>query len=389
MAFISGPRQTGKTTMAKKMLQTQGNGKYYNWDETEFRRLWTKDPKQTFNFSDTKKTPLVILDELHKAKLWKRSIKGVYDSLETQCNIIVTGSARLNVYRKGGDSLMGRYYHFRLHPFSLAELLKKKVNHNHEDMLEKIFTTTQTNNKNSSTQFSLLDEFGPFPEPLFAASKQILNLWQKGRIEKIIREDLRDLSKLPELSQIEMLTSLLPERVASPLSITSLSEILEVSYTTIKRWLKYLNELYYYFEIKPYSTSISRSLKKTSKIYLWDWSEIQDEAARFENIIASHLLKYCHYMTDTGRGDFKLTYLKNRQNKEIDFLIVKDNQPWLPIEAKLSDTNLSNNWALYLSRLTCKRGIQVVKKQNVHRLVSLEHADVLVISADQLLTYFV
>jgi hypothetical protein len=131
---------------------------------------------------------------------------------------------------------------------------------------------------------------------------QTLNLWRKGRTEKIVREDLRDLSHLPELSQIEMLTTLLPDRTANLLSLRSLGEDLEVAYTTVKRWLNYLNELYYLFMIKPYSRSLQRSLKKTSKMYLWDWSEIDNESARFENLIASHLLKYCDYLTDTGIG---------------------------------------------------------------------------------------
>ena len=160
---------------------------------------------------------------------------------------------------------------------------------------------------------------------------------------RIVREDLRDLSRIPELSKIEMLISLLPERVASPLSLTSLKENLETSYDTVKRWMIYLKELYYHFEIKPWSKNISRSLRKEGKMYLWDWSEVKDEGARFENMVASHLLKTCHYWTDTGEGHFQLFYLKTKEKKEIDFLIVRDGKPWLPIECKLNNTSISSS----------------------------------------------
>src|SRR3989338_5371896 len=265
MAFVSGPRQCGKTTMAKSLLKQRGVGAYYSWDEVKFRRQWTKDPSGILPKMEHDEKPLIVLDELHKAKLWKRNLKGLYDTDGEAYDILVTGSARLNVYRKGSDSLMGRYYNFRLHPFSVEKL-------------------------------DLLFKFGPFPEPLFSANQRTLNLLQRNRIEKIIREDMRDLSRLPELSQVEMLASLLPERASQPLSIKSLSEDIEVSYTTIKRWLNYLNELYYCYNLKPFMKSLPRAIKKEGKLYLWDWSEVNNPGARFENLIASHLLKYCDYL---------------------------------------------------------------------------------------------
>jgi uncharacterized protein len=388
MAFISGPRQSGKTTMAKHLLKERHNGNYYNWDETTFRRLWTKDPQILMqNLSDSPaKKPLLILDEIHKAKLWKRSLKGFYDSSNGKYDIIVTGSARLNIYRKGGDSLLGRYYHFRLHPFSLAELLSVSANLAYDKLIEYLFTKKIIPKKIQQDYFDLLYRFGPFPEPLLAKDPKILNLWHKGRIEKIIREDLRDLSRLPELSQIEMLAALLPERVASTLSLRSLSEDLEVSYTTIKHWIHYLYELYYAFKIQPYFKSLPRSLKKESKLYLWDWSEIENEAARFENMIASHLLKYCNYLSDTGEGDFQLYYLRNKQQKEIDFLIVKDQKPWLPIEVKLHDEKLSDNWPAFMKYLPCEFGIQVVKSSDVYRIENTHFGKILIISAPQFLS---
>jgi len=388
MVFISGPRQCGKTTMAKNLLHKRGLGQYYNWDETTFRRTWTKTPQALLpkKVSKLNKKPLLILDEIHKAKLWKRTLKGLYDTSDNNYDIIVTGSARLNVYRKGSDSLLGRYHHFRLHPFSLAELSKPMINISHDNLLEHLFGKITPFNKPNQDLLDKLLEFGPFPEPLLTKNRKILNLWHKDRIEKIVREDLRDLSRLPELSQIEMLISLLPERAANTLSLRSLSEDLEVSYTTIKHWMNYLYELYYAFNIKPYFKSLPRSLKKESKLYLWDWSEINNEAARFENMIASHLLKYCHYLTDTGEGDFQLHYLRNKQQKEIDFLITKNHQPWLPIEVKLHDSKLSENWSVFMKYLPCEFAIQIVKTPNTYKVENTNFGKILIISASQFLS---
>ena len=216
-----------------------------------------------------------------------------------------------------------------------------------------------------------------------------MNLWQRNRIEKIVREDLRDLSRLPELSQIEMLASLLPERAAQPLSIKGLSEDLEVAYTTVKRWLNYLSELYYFFRLNPYSKSLSRGLKKESKLYLWDWSEIENKGARFENLVASHLLKYCDYLTDTGVGKFELQYLRTKEKVEIDFLIVKNKKAFLPIEVKLSDEQPSSSWQRFMKRIDCAHGIQIVMKPHVYKIYTYDTYKILVMSAADFLSYLI
>lgn len=392
MAFVSGPRQCGKTTMAKFLLSERGEGAYYNWDETKFRRLWAKDPSLVLPTSQNDTKPLVILDELHKAKLWKRSLKGIYDTQDNRCDILVTGSARLNVYRKGSDSLMGRYYHFRLHPFSVAELLQNAYFTLPDDLIDKLSEYSIQNRLHSLAADNIFDalyKFGPFPEPLIAKDEKILNLWNRNRLEKIIREDLRDLSHLQELSQIEMLASLLPERTAQPLSIRALGEDLEVAYTTVKRWLNYLNELYYTFQIKPYAKSLHRAIKKEKKLYLWDWSEVEKESARYENLIAGHLLKYCDYLTDTGVGTFELQYLKDKEKHEIDFLILKNNRPWLPVEVKLSDEDPSKNWKRFMKFLNCPVGIQLVRKKNVYKIYDYQDYKICVISTASFLQYLI
>lgn len=374
--------------MAKLMLKERAVGTYYNWDEVTFRRQWIKDPRLIIPNENQGAKPIIILDELHKAKLWKRSLKGLYDTQDNKSDILVTGSARLNVYRKGSDSLMGRYYHFRLHPFSVAELLHGSASIDPDDLISTLFKK-QAHSSKAEHALERLFQFGPFPEPLFADNVRTLHLWQRNRIEKIVREDLRDLSRLPELSQVEMLASLLPERAGQPLSIQSLSEDLEVAYSTIKRWLNYLSELYYFFGLKPYAKSLARAIKKESKLYLWDWSEIENKGARFENMIAMHLLKYCHYLTDTGVGNFNLLYLKNKEKQEIDFVIMRDKKIFLALEAKLSEEQPSSSWRHFMYPLGCQHGIQLVMQPGVYKIHEYAGYQILVISAASFLQYLV
>jgi hypothetical protein len=256
-------------------------------------------------------------------------------------------------------------------------------------MIDSLFSQSNLNISANQSTLEQLNQFGGFPEPFFGQSKRKLNLWRRGRIERLIREDLRDLSRLPELSQVEMLASLLPERVASPLSINSLAEDMEVAYNTIKHWMSYLKELFYCYEIKPFSNSLPRSIKKEGKLYLWDWSEVESNGARFENMIASHLLKYVQYLTDTGYGAYELNYIRNKEKKEIDFLLTKNKKPWLPIEIKLNDDKPFSNWTAFMKYLQCDKGIQVVGKDNVFKIHQQENWQILVVSANILLMYLI
>ena len=280
MAFVSGPRQVGKTTMAKDILSTRKNGEYRTWDDIAFRRVWLKGPSQVASsLLDTsrkeKGKPLLVLDELHKDKRWKSSVKGLFDLYHEKMDILVSGSARLNIFKKDGDSLLGRFFTYRLHPFSVAELIGAR-NDDPDSFVQNIFTVKiQKHERDAHQILKKLMEFGGFPDPYFNADKKFWNLWRTSRIEKLIREDLRDLSRLPELSQVELLAALLPDKVGSPLSIQSLREDIEVSHDTVKRWMTYLESLYYHFTIRPYSKKLSRSLKKEPKIYLYDWSEVE------------------------------------------------------------------------------------------------------------------
>lgn len=365
MAFISGPRQCGKTTLARLLRDRRGFGVYHNWDDATFRRKWVKDPSEILPAPEHGKTPVVILDEIHKAKGWKRVLKGLYDTWELPVDILVTGSARLNVYRKGGDSLLGRYHHFRLHPFSVSELTTDEWVRPPEQ--QEHLLTVRTEAASCQAHLDAMMQFGTFPEPLLAQNVRKARLWRRERRERVIREDLRDLTRTLELSQIEMLAALIPPRVGSPVSVSGFRDILEVSHTTATRWLNWLKEVYYIFEIKPYSNHITRSLKKEGKLYMWDPAEVEDEAARFENLIACHLLKACHQWTDSGEGEFELRYLRNKERQEIDFLMMRDGRPWLPVEVKLAATAPSANWRRFLPALPCPLGVQVCRQPGVYR----------------------
>lgn len=390
MAFVSGPRQVGKTTLGRAWIKRRGAGAYANWDDIETRRKWAKDPKTFVPDPTTKgEKPLLVLDEIHKAKSWKRSVKGMYDTLEAPVDIMVTGSARLNVYKKGSDSLLGRYLHFRLHPFSVRELGWPSTGPVNE-LLASLEARSQSPRASAQEALEGLLKFGGFPEPFLAQDDRRARLWRRGRVEKVVREDLRDLSRIPELSRVEMLAALLPERVGSMFSVAAVREDLEVAHDTVSRWLGYLRELYYVFEVKPYNRSIRRSLRKEGKLYMWDWSEVDAEPARFENLVASHLAKACDTWTDSGEGSFELYLVRDKEKRELDFLIVRDRKPWLPVEVKPRDTTPSTAFRAFLPQLGCRLGLQLVREPrawSVHEVAGLPGARVIVASAADVLGY--
>jgi uncharacterized protein len=384
MALISGPRQCGKTTLAKLLLSQRGGGLYGNWDDPAFRRAWTRDPVAWAG-----DVPLIVLDEIHKARGWKRTLKGVYDTREQTGDVIVTGSARLNVYKKGGDSLLGRAFHFRMHPFSAAELEQPATPNTPEATLAALAARSPRFALERQQRFDRLLRFGGFPEPFLRASDVFARVWRRSRTEKIIREDVRDLSRIPELSRIEMLASLLPERVASPLSLTALREDLEVSLDTVRRWVAMLSELYYLRLVRPWTKRVARSLQKEAKLYLWDWSEVEAEGPRFENMVALHLLKACDYWSDVGHGEFALHSLRNKEKEEIDFLVTRKAKPWLLVEAKLTDTAPSAHFRKFMRYMPGTPALQIVRVKDSWAHHRVGDGEVLVASGAEALACFV
>ncbi len=321
MVFVAGPRQVGKTTMARRILSARKDGAYFNWDSREDRReikaaRWPGGPA------------LVALDEIHKWSRWKGWLKGEFDKHRGRLQFLVTGSARLDVYRRGGDSLQGRYHHYRLHPFSCAE----------SQALPAASLTPGAElpiSARGAESVRALMEYGGFPEPFLAQSPRTLRRWQKERLDRFFREDVRDLEPIREMSSLQLMSDLLPERVGSPLSLNALREDLEVSHRAVTHWLDVLERLYHVFVVRPYVSRRIRGLRKMPKVYLWDWSLISSRGPRFENLVASHLQKLCHYLEDAEGHKCELFYVRDRTGREVDFLVTADRKPWFAVEAKL------------------------------------------------------
>ena len=315
MVFVGGPRQVGKTTFALGFLgrnADETHPAYLNWDHPGV-------PPRLMQAQLPAGEPLLLLDEIHKYGRWRNLLKGIYDTEKSRRKIIVTGSARLDYYRKGGDSLAGRYRYFRLHPFSLREV----------------------NRRPSRADLEALLKFGGFPEPLFAQNEAEHRIWMRDRISRVVREDLRDLEHVREISLIEHLTDMLPSKVGSPLSVAGLRVDLQIDHKTAERWLRILENLYFCFRIAPYGSPRVRAVKKQSKIYLWDWSSIEDGGPRFENLVASQLLKYCHWMEDTQGFVMELRYLRDTDKREVDFVVLKNRKPIFAVECKSGDKAIS------------------------------------------------
>lgn len=324
MVFLGGPRQVGKTTLSKSLLAGYGDsGLYLNWDSRT-------DRARMLNGEWPPETGLIVLDEFHKQTGWKSRLKGIWDTRTNDQRILVTGSSRLDVFRRGGDSLMGRYHYWRLHPFSAAEL---------EGIVLPMGATSRPpllEFGESSKSIHDLMRLGGFPEPLFAGEERTLNRWRSSRLERLFREDIRSVEAVQQLGKVELLAEMLPARVGSPLSVNSLVTDVEATNKTIKSWIDLLARNYYLFQVPPWHRRIDRALKKEPKVYLWDWSEIAVEGIRFENMIASHLLKYCHYWHDAHGVKAELHYVRDTEKREVDFLVTWNKTPWMLVECKLS-----------------------------------------------------
>jgi predicted AAA+ superfamily ATPase len=325
--LLSGPRQVGKTTLAKEWLKNK-NGLSLNWDIPEDREILLKP-----TFMKSIETEALVLDELHKYARWKSWLKGLYDKKASILKVLVTGSARLDVFQKSGDSLLGRYELLRLHPFSIGELTHGTLVPPPKDWLN-----LGSTEKSVHLTWQQLETRSGFPEPFFKNDELQHRRWSTRRRELLIREDLREISQIRTISLVEQLAILLPYRVGSPLSINSLREDLQVAHDTVSDWLHALERLYFCFRISPYSKKMVRSLKKEQKLYLWDWSQLEDPGARFENMVASHLLKSIHAWNDVGYGQFELKYWRNLEKREVDFVVTNNQKPLVLIECKKTDT---------------------------------------------------
>lgn len=380
MIFLAGPRQAGKTTFARQLAAAFSNSVYFNWDLVANKRLLIEKPAffEDMNRKDNTR-PLVILDEIHKYKKWKNYLKGVYDEFSDRYKLLILGSGRLNVFQKGGDSLAGRYFLFTLWPFTIAELANRR--RAFQDFIKNPLDV-QSINQEADRLWSRLARLSGFPEPYLSNKETFYRRWSAGYGQQLIREDIRNMTGIKDVDSMEILFSLIPSRVGSPFSMASLARDIQVSFNSVRDWLGIMESFFLIFRIPAWGKEISRAIIKEKKVYLYDYAHISDESKKFENMVALELWRAVSNWNDLGLGNFGLSYVRNKEKEEVDFLISKEGRPMLLVEAKLSDTQVSGNLLKFQSALRVP-AVQVVNKQGVHKASMHQKQNVLVITASQ------
>ncbi|MDP2939168.1 MAG: ATP-binding protein [Candidatus Omnitrophota bacterium] len=348
MRFITGPRQSGKTTLAKMKLKEAGTQKlYYLWDLRSVRNRYKAS--ELFFTSDSPAQRgaklWVCFDEIHKVNGWKNILKGIFDATQEHYQFIVTGSSKLDILRQAGDSLSGRYFTFQLLPLSLREVIGQPRIEKSECNNPLDFILEQMNRKDTKVQKALeqLLAYSGFPEPFLAGRGDFQKKWSRDYLERVITEDIGLLTRIADREKLHDLYELFPEMIGSPISENSLASHLESNPVTIKNYLRKLQDFYLAFKIMPYSRNIKRALLKASKWYLYDWTRIKDPHKRFENYIAVELNSRLSAWQDLTGTEFSLSYIRDKNKQETDFLILKERKPWLMVEAKYSDVPIENH----------------------------------------------
>lgn len=355
MAFIVGPRQSGKTTLSKNTEALGYPITYMNWDYEEDQLLITGsienllDKKGLLRASD--KRQVLVFDELHKFHHWRNYIKGIYDKYRQQMSIIVTGSSKLDAFKAVGDSLMGRYFLYHIHPFTLAELTTPNL----------IDTEIRNPSKPENGLLETLLEFGGFPDPFINHSKRFYNKWITLRLEQLFQDDIKSLTRIHDIGNLKLMARILKNQVGQLMNYSNVASKIKVSVDTVIHWIDLLCSFYYCYTIKPWSKNLPRALIKQPKIYLWDWSEAADIGARHENFVASHLKKSIDLWTDTGLGKYDLFFIRDKEQNEVDFLVTKNEEPWFLVEVKSSVRNsISKSLYKMQKKTKAKHAFQLV-----------------------------
>lgn len=329
MIFLGGPRQCGKTTLAMSL----NPARHFNWDADEDRaailkKEWTRDDE------------LIVFDELHKYPKWKNWIKGVYDTQKEQHQFLVTGSARLDVYRRGGDSLLGRYHYWRLHPFTLSELPA---------------------GMGAKQAFKRLLEVGGFPEPFLDGDARQARRWRLERIDRVLKDDVRDLEGVRNIQQLYLFVDQLRARVGQLCVLSNMAADIQVTPATAAKWLEVLERMYLVFIVRPWTKNLPRAVQKPPKVFFFDNADVLgDEGARFENLVATHLLKTIQFLQDRDGYRYELRYIRDKEGREVDFAVVRDGKLIEIVEVKWSDRNVSKSLEYYAEKLRPARARQIV-----------------------------
>ena len=311
MVFLTGPRQVGKTTLSQQLM-VQTGGQHLNYDVAADRALILKQRWRP-------QAALLVLDEIHKMPHWKSWLKGAYDGKPAAQRLLVTGSARLDTFRQSGESLAGRFFGIRLHPISVREWCE------------------QTGAQADAALTHLLER-GGFPEPCLAASLEQAERWRRQYFDGLVRDDVLEFSRIQEVNTIKLFAQMLRSRVGSPLSLASMARDLAVSPVTLKKYLDILEALFVVFVVRPWHDNIARSVLQAPKVYFYDTGLVEgDEGIRFENLMATALLKHVQWQHDVLGREAGLHYIRTKDDAEVDFVLSEKKQLTHLVECKLSD----------------------------------------------------
>ena len=339
MVFLAGPRQTGKTTLAKDIAKEFASSIYLNYDHAEDRRILKEEGWRP-------SVELLLFDEIHKMPNWKNYLKGIYDTKKAKQKILVTGSARLETFHQVGDSLAGRFFLHRLFPLSPVECDRSKVQYTLDRFLER----------------------GGFPEPFLAQSSVDAKRWRLQYVDSLLRVDVLEFAMIHHMRVMRVLFELLRERVGSPLSYTALAEDVQTSPNTVKKYVQILEALYIIFKVPPFSKNIARSLLKEPKVYFFDTGFVKgDEGIKFENFIAGCLLKHVHAKVDGKGEEYALRYLQTKERHEVDFALVHEGRVEKMIEVKLGNHSIGKGLQYFKEKYGLP-GVQVVKELKQERV---------------------
>ncbi len=377
MSFIIGPRQCGKTTLVRDYLADRdAAANYFNWDDLRVQRAFRENPYWFEAAQKPKERVPIAFDEIHKMRRWKNFLKGAYDAFASHFFFVLTGSGRLDLFQRGGDSLAGRYDPYRLFPLTPGEIERKQP----ASAIHPANLLAATPIPDATLQ--TWGNLGGFPEPFLAGSAQKATRWWDQYQLRVTSEDLRELTALQSTDLSRHILMLLPGRVGSPLSLNSIREEVGAAHATVDRYVRSLQQVFLCFEVPPYSRKLARAVKKEKKLYFYHHPAVGDPGARFENMIASLLLKWCASVNERALGRPQLFYLRDQDRREVDFLLTEDGQPQLLIEAKRQDTQFSSGLLYYANKLkipvaqiVSTPGVAIRRKEgavvSIHRLAAL------------------
>ncbi|MFH1654768.1 MAG: AAA family ATPase [Pseudomonadota bacterium] len=390
MVFICGPRQTGKTTLAREFLKEMDcQDLYFNWDISKTRQMFREDPTFFENIARDRerKITFITFDEIHKGRDWKDRLKGFFDQFENEFHFIIIGSARLDMLRKKGESLSGRFFLYNLLPLALSECENMDLNKLwliDRESLKNPFSSMMDlcTHKNEKSSYKDLFNLSGFPEPFTKGEESFHNKWQHSYVDLVFEQDLKDLTSVKDIDGLEHLLNLLPLRVGRPLSVNSIREDLKVAHETVSNWLRILEKLYLTFPLSPYSKKIARSIRKEKKWYFYDWTRVKEPSFRFENMLAVSLLRAAKCWEQMGLFKCKIQYIRTIEKKEVDFLILIDSKPFALVEAKLSQTDIDSHVLKLAKHLGNIPIFQVVHQSGIFKK---REEDSSIISADRFL----